>query len=84
MNRHIGAQKYLLTKCISNATCPWWESKETEAGGMTLTEEKDRGMHNCDTDVILQENTLKAIDQVLRITQLFPLSVSKWSSLNNK
>lgn len=51
---------------------------------MTLTEEKDRGMHNCDTDVILQENTLKAIDQVLRITQLFPLSVSKWSSLNNK
>lgn len=51
---------------------------------MTLTEGKDRGMHNCDTDVILQENTLKAIDHILRITQLFPLSVSKWSSLNNK
>lgn len=42
--------------------------------GMTLIEEKDRVRHNCGTDIILQENMLKAIDHVLRSTHLFPLS----------
>lgn len=54
------------------------------AGRKTLIEEKAGGMRNCDTDIILQDSMLKAIDHILRITQLFSLSINQWSSLNNE
>lgn len=77
-------QKYLLTESIRNATYPLRERKEIVAGRKTLIEEKAGGMRNCDTDIILQDSMLKAIDHILRITQLFSLSINQWSSLNNE